>query len=148
MPDSEGVLRTVGSAGIVIRHAMPYEKRQVLAWIDANFGTGWASEADVAFSNKPVSCILATDQGVIVGFACYEATCRGYFGPAGVLPEKRGRGIGTALLFAAMHGIANKGYAYAIIGGAGPIDFYARTIGATPIPDSDPGIYVDRLKQK
>lgn len=35
----------------------------------------------------------------------------------------------------------SQGYGYAIIGGVGPADFYAETVGATPIEGSDPGIY-------
>ena len=38
--------------------------------------------------------------------------------------------------------------AYGVIGGAGPTDFYARTVGATVIPDSVPGIYADPLRRK
>ena len=34
------------------------------------------------------------------------------------------------------------GYAYGIIFAAGPVDFYAKTVGATVIPDSEPGIFV------
>jgi hypothetical protein len=37
------------------------------------------------------------------------------------------------------------GYAYAIIGGAGPVDFYQKTVGAIEIEGSVPGIYRDRL---
>jgi hypothetical protein len=33
------------------------------------------------------------------------------------------------------------GYGYAIIGGVGPADFYVKTVGATPIEGSEPGIY-------
>jgi hypothetical protein len=39
------------------------------------------------------------------------------------------------------------GYAYAIIGGAGPTEFYAKECGATIIPNSVPGIYTDRLRK-
>jgi hypothetical protein len=38
------------------------------------------------------------------------------------------------------------GYAYGIIGGAGPTEFYERTVGATIIPESVPGIYADPIK--
>jgi hypothetical protein len=38
------------------------------------------------------------------------------------------------------------GYVYGIIGRAGPIEFYQKTVGAIVIPDSDPGIYTDLLK--
>jgi hypothetical protein len=56
-------------------------------------------------------------------------------------------GIGKALLIAAMRGLADMGYAYAVIGAAGPVEFYTRTLGAIPIPGSSPGIYRDRLKK-
>ena len=38
------------------------------------------------------------------------------------------------------------GYVYGIIGGAGPIKFYQKTVGASVIDDSEPGIYTDLLK--
>jgi hypothetical protein len=34
-----------------------------------------------------------------------------------------------------------KGYGYAVIGAAGPTDFYRRTVGAVEIPDSAPGLW-------
>ena len=40
------------------------------------------------------------------------------------------------------------GYAYGIIGGVGPAEFYAKTVGATLIPDSTPGIYTDMLSDE
>jgi hypothetical protein len=42
----------------------------------------------------------------------------------------------------------NAGYAYGIIGGAGPVDFYTKSVGATVIPNSVPGIYADPIKGK
>jgi hypothetical protein len=40
------------------------------------------------------------------------------------------------------------GYVYAIIGAAGPVRFYQKSVGAIIIPDSEPGIYTDLLKAK
>ena len=109
------------------------------------------SEADVAICNHPSTCVIAVDeaQGKLVGFACYEATNKDFFGPTGVHPEYRGRGIGKALLVAAMEGLRDLGYAYAIIGGAGPTEFYARSVGAIPIPDSSPRLsrHAEALKK-
>jgi len=65
-----------------------------------------------------------------VGFACYEATCRNFFGPELVHPERRQRGIGRALLLSALHAMRAEGYAYAIIGWASSVDFYRRAVGA------------------
>jgi hypothetical protein len=57
----------------------------------------------------------------------------------------QGRGIGKALLLACLCGLRELGYVYAIIGRAGPIDFYEKAVGAMVIPDSDPGIYTNLL---
>jgi predicted N-acetyltransferase YhbS len=45
------------------------------------------------------------------------------FGPTGVLESARGKGIGTALLIAALRGLKEMGYAYGVIGGVGPVQF-------------------------
>lgn len=146
LPEVASLIKRLNDQGIVIRPAMAYEKHLVLEWVRSSFGQGWASECDVAFSNHPVSCLLATEQGRIVGFGCYHCTCKDFFGPTGVDETKRGLGIGKALFLACLHALAADGYAYAIIGAPGPVDFYAKVAGATVIEGSSPGIYRDGLK--
>ena len=131
--------------GYVVRRAAAYDKSVVLHWIGQSFSAQWASEADVAFSRQPISCFIALHQGRVVGFACYEASCRGYFGPGGVLEAHRGKGLGTVLLLESLRSMKEMGYAYAIIGGVGPKEFYAKAVGAIEIPDSTPGIYTAPL---
>jgi predicted N-acetyltransferase YhbS len=58
----------------------------------------------------------------------------------------RGRGIGAALLMASLHAMREQGYAYAVIGAAGPIDFYQKAVGGLVIPDSWPGLYRGLLR--
>jgi hypothetical protein len=41
--------------------------------------------------------------------------------------------------------MAAMGYAYAVIGCAGSVEFYRRVVAVIEIPDSSPGIYIDRL---
>jgi GNAT superfamily N-acetyltransferase len=132
---------------IVIRRARSYEKSLVIAWVRQKFSVEWADECDVAFGLQPISCFIATESGQIIGFACYHCTAKDYFGPTGVDESKRGHGIGRVLLLACLHALLADGYAYAIIGGVGPAEFYSRTVGATIIDGSVPGIYVDRLKK-
>lgn len=148
LPELTGIRQRMKKEQIVIRPGLAPEKHLVLAWIEEKFSSAWASEADVAFANFPVTCLVAIDQvgGKIAGFACYEATMRNYFGPLGVDPEYQGRGIGKALLLEALVGLKHLGYAYCIIGGAGPVDFYAKTAGAIPIEDSKPGVYKGLLR--
>ena len=137
----------LGDEGVVIRVALPHERPLVIKWVREIFGEGWASECDVAFSNHPPSCFIATESGGIVGFACYDSACKDFFGPAGVAEHARRRGIGKALLLASLYAMAAQGYAYAIIGGVGPAGFYAKVAGATEIEGSSPGIFRDPLKR-
>ncbi|MBI3780872.1 MAG: GNAT family N-acetyltransferase [candidate division NC10 bacterium] len=141
LPDQNTILKD----GYVVRRAAAYEKAVILQWIGQHFSTQWASEADVAFSRQPISCFLALAQERLVGFACYEATCLGYFGPGGVLEAHRGQGLGTRLLLECLRAMKEMGYTYAIIGRVGPKEFYAKTVGAIEIPDSTPGIYTAPL---
>lgn len=145
LPEVKALVGKLEEQRIVVRAAMPYEKHHVVEWVRRTFGEGWASECDVAFSNRPVSCYIAAEAGHVIGFACYDSTCRDFFGPTGVDESKRERGIGRALFLSCLHAMAAQGYAYAIIGGAGPVDFYAKTVGAITIEGSVPGIYRDRL---
>lgn len=131
--------------GVRLRCAMAYEKHQVVNWVRKHFSMGWASECDVAFTNRPISCHIATESGVILGFACYDSTSRGMFGPIGVVESARGQGIGRGLLLSGLYFMKTAGYAYAVIGGAGSLEFYQRVVNVIEIPDSSPGIYVDRL---
>lgn len=134
-------------AGVRIRRANSFELTVVQDFIRAHFTQSWADEAGVVFSRQPVPCFIATENRKVVGFAVVDSTRRGFFGPTGVAPEARGRGIGKALLIASLWGLWDTGYAYAIIGAAGPAEFYQKTVGAIPIPGSWPGIYVDLLER-
>jgi GNAT superfamily N-acetyltransferase len=132
---------------INIRRAQPFEITPVRSFIEENFSLAWADEISVGFANKPVSIVIATRDGRVIGFAGYECTRKAFFGPTGVIENERGHGIGTALLIASLWGLRELGYVYAIIGRAGPQDFYERAVDAVVIPDSEPGIYVDLLKK-
>lgn len=129
-----------------IRRALAPEKHFILQWISVHFSDYWVSECDVAISRQPVSCFIATDADKLVGFACYDTTRRGFFGPTGVAEAARGQGLGKALLLACLHDMWAQGYGYAVIGSVGPAEFYARTVGATVIEDSTPGVYAGLLR--
>jgi GNAT superfamily N-acetyltransferase len=135
--------------GVVVRRAMTYEKRPVVSFVRDHFTakyTGWPSECDVALSRVPTGCLIATRQERVVGFACYDSTFKGFFGPAGVLDSFRGQGIGAALLLAALFAMKADGYAYAIIGGVNQqAGFYERVAGASKIAGSERGGYPTML---
>ncbi len=139
-------LDRLNDEGVNLRRAQPFEITPVRDFIERNFSVAWADEISVGFANKPVSVVIATRASRVIGFAGYECTRKAFFGPTGVIESERGRGIGTALLIASLWGLRELGYVYAVIGGAGPTEFYERAVGAIVIPDSEPGIYVDLLK--
>lgn len=145
LPESGDLYKSVASAGVTLRRARAFEKHTVAAFARANFSEKWVSEVEVALTRQPVACFIATKDKEIIGFACYDTTQRGFFGPTGVSEPARGLGVGKALLFKALEGLRDIGYAYAIIGGVGPREFYAKACGAIEIPGSDPGTYTDLL---
>ena len=146
LEDDWGFIADQKARGIIIRKPIGPEKHSFLNWISTHFSGGWAAEADVAFSNKPRSCFIAADASVMAGFACYDATALGYFGPVGVAAAYRGVGIGKTLLKACLLDMKLKGYGYAIIGDVKEPEFYQKTVEAIPIPDSTPGIYENPIK--
>jgi predicted N-acetyltransferase YhbS len=147
LPPLDPLRQEAEQMGIHIRRANPWELSLVRSFIEKEFTIGWADETSVGFARQPISVFIATQQGAIIGFAAYECTRRAFLGPMGVAAAAQKKGIGTALLLAALHGLAELGYVYGIIGGAGPVEFYQRAVGATVIADSAPGIYIDLLKR-
>ena len=134
------------SKEFVVRRAQPFELSAITEFVKENFSVNWADEVSVGFTRQPVSVFIATIDRELIGFAAYECTRRGFFGPMGVSDKAKGKGAGKALLLAALAGLRDMGYVYGIIGAAGPVRFYQSTVGAIVIPDSEPGIYTDLLK--
>lgn len=145
LPESAVLYAAVAEKGVTLRRSRAFERHTVAKFVRANFSEKWVSEVEVALTRQPVTCFIATKDREIIGFACYETTLRGFFGPTGVSEAARGMGLGKALLFKSLEGLRDLGYAYAIIGGVGPKEFYAKACGAIEIPGSDPGTYTDLL---
>jgi GNAT superfamily N-acetyltransferase len=146
LPAASPAIEALAGQGIGVRRAMASERAAVVEWMRANGSAGWAGECEAAFARLPLACFVAVAEqrppaDRLLGVACYEATCRNFFGPEPVHPDWRGRGIGRALLLSALESMRAEGYAYAIIGWAASVDFYRRAVGAVPIEGSSTGIY-------
>ncbi|MGV3650074.1 MAG: GNAT family N-acetyltransferase [Devosia sp.] len=136
----------VNSVPATIRVALPPELHLIQHWVGAEFSQYWVSEVTIAMAHKPPRCLVAIIDGQLVGFACHDATARGFFGPTGVSPAHRGKGIGQALLFHALMAMKARGYAYAVIGAVGPGAFYENAVGAVPIASDGEDIYKGLLR--
>ena len=156
LPELAPPLAHLKTLGIAIRQADPDEKHTLARWVRKHFQDSWALGCEVALEQRPISCYIAIEQQPastadsnpydlpterLIGFACYDVASKGMFGPIGVHEAYRGRGVGTALLLACLYAMKTDRYAYAVIGWAGPVEFYAKAAGATLISDSEPGIF-------
>jgi len=148
LPDLHEQLRRTEGQDILIRRPNPWEKAVLIDWVSRRFSRTWALECETAFTTNPPSCFIAVQKDKLIGFACHDCTRKNFFGPTGVAENARGRGIGLTLLLACLYAMRDNGYAYAVIGGVGPVEYYARTVGATLIEGSSPGIYDFGLLRK
>jgi GNAT superfamily N-acetyltransferase len=155
LPPAAPRLDALAASGVTVRRALASERYVVVEFARKHASAGWASECEVAFARHPNGCFVAVERTpspapasgypmgpeTLIGFACIEATAPGFFGPTVVRDDRRGQGVGAALLLAALHALAAEGHAYAIIGWASDAAFYRKVAGATPIDGSEPGIY-------
>jgi GNAT superfamily N-acetyltransferase len=147
LPPFEEDKKVLEAKGYIFKRPIAPESSFVSLWASKHFSELWGNEVSVAFTKQPVSCFVALKDGEIAGFACYDTTTKGFFGPTGVHEKFRGEGLGKVLLLMALNALWEMGYAYAIIGGAGPTAFYEKTVRATAIAGSNPGIYKNLIKK-
>ncbi|MEC8042830.1 MAG: GNAT family N-acetyltransferase, partial [Pseudomonadota bacterium] len=107
--------------GLELRPARPYEGHALLGFVAEHFNEKWVSEVTLALAAQPAKVLVAVEGGRCLGFACYDVTARGFFGPTGVDPAARGRGLGKLLLLGALDALKQDGFAYSVIGQAGPV---------------------------
>lgn len=148
LPNPSEAYHRVEQAGVTLHRAMALDRGKILRFVRETFGEAWESECSVTLTAQPSTCMIAVHQKQVVGFACYDATAKAFFGPTGVLESFRGKGIGTALLYRTLEAMREAGYGYAIIGWVtDALEFYRKTCGAVPIPDSFPGVYRNTVNQ-
>lgn len=127
------------SPDIRIKRAFVGEKEAILKFVEENFQKNWVYETEHALMQDVSKCFIATEKGKILGFACFDASAKGFFGPVGVLPERQKENIGKALLIRTLNAMREYGYAYAIIGWVSDAEmFYRKTVGAEYIKGGTP----------
>lgn len=134
-----------GARGAIERNNFAIEERsgaddRTLAWIDDVFGGAWSGEAHRGTN------FLVKDAGAPIAFATFDprdmryAWLRGIaaqegvcvFGPVGVDPEQRGKGIGRSLLICALGAMRARGAKRALIAAVSGniVPFYAAACDA------------------
>ncbi|PGZ95567.1 GNAT family N-acetyltransferase, partial [Bacillus pseudomycoides] len=120
-----------------IRRATIQDYDPLMQFVSKEFSDRWAENIKKGFSFPQTPIFLAfNNDSEIIGFAAYDVVRdkKGLFGPMGVSLSSRIGGGGYSLLHHCLQDMKDIGYEYAIIGNAGPIEFYERTCNAVVIP--------------
>jgi predicted N-acetyltransferase YhbS len=114
------------------------DEKELVLWVEEHFGESWSKTLLQAFqsSEEFIPIIKAEEKGELIGFAAFDVykNKKGIYGPMGVLHATRHKGVGIGLLYNALQCMQEKGYMYAVLKEAGPIEFYEKKCGAKLIP--------------
>ena len=148
IPNSHSIEEKLLKEGVKIKKALAPDRRRIIDFSGIGAEEDYSDEVKAAFSNNPITCYIATKEKKIIGFACYEATAKNFFGPMAVLETERKKGIGKALLLKSLESMQELGYAYAIIGwpAKSAIDFYKKCAGAIMIDEKSSGVYTRMIE--
>lgn len=136
---------------IRIKRAFPGDKEEILKFVRENFQTSWVYEVEQTIMQSPSKCFVATEEGKLIGFACYDASAKGFFGPIGVLATTRKKNVGASLVIRTLEAMREYGYGYAIIGWVSDAEqFYRKTVKAEYIKGGEPenSIYSNLISMK
>ncbi|HAT1213863.1 GNAT family N-acetyltransferase [Corynebacterium striatum] len=124
-PAGHEVLTDQAGKPLTVRRAEPSERRAVVAWIEKEFGSGWASEAECGFNSHVPTvliCVYSRDtfedpSAHFAGFITYDTRRRGMITACAVHPKLRGKRISVSLVEKALTAMQEAGYKYAFFGG-------------------------------
>jgi N-acetylglutamate synthase-like GNAT family acetyltransferase len=121
----------------IIRKVNNNDFNKLANFVEHHFSYEWLQTIRDAFLlNEPSIYIALGNEGNIVGFAAFDVykNKKCYFGPMGISLSNRINGVGYSLLHHCLKDMKEIGYEYAVIGGAGPIEFYEKACNAVVIP--------------
>ncbi len=117
--------------GVTVRRAVPGDRDEITALCHAEGYHGWANETGLALDLARVPVFIAVSSGRIRAFATHSLCGPIHFGPMLTAAELRGLGIGSVLLKRCLQDWQHDGVERCEITWAGPLTFYARSVGAT-----------------
>lgn len=121
----------LAEAGFDIRRARPEDRESITALCLDQGHDGWAPETALALEKSPVPVFIALKEGEVRAFATHSVCGPVHFGPMLTHVELRGLGIGSVLLKACLRDWQAANVPQCEITWAGPLTFYARSVGAT-----------------
>jgi hypothetical protein len=121
----------------IVRRVNNKDINKLITFVEKDFSYEWSQTIATALMANNFNIYIAVNENEdIIGFAAYDVykNNKCYFGPMGVSLTNRIRGVGYSLLHHCLRDMKEIGYEYAIIGGAGPIEFYENACNAVVIP--------------
>jgi len=109
------------------------ESEELGRWVEERFSPFWRIEAEMGLKAEDGGVLVAKMGSRIAGFSVYGALRPDFFGPIGVDPELRGRGIGTVLLFETLKRMRGEGVRIATIPWTTHLFFYTQLPGVVGI---------------
>lgn len=127
---------TLPKSRITYRKAKQKDAPSLKTFVEKEFGNGWIDSIEIGLLQENIPIFIALDGQGIIGFACFDVVRRkkGLFGPMGISFSNRIQGIGYTLLHYCLGEMKEIGYGYAVIGEAGPLEFYEKACNAVVIP--------------
>jgi mycothiol synthase len=116
--------------GFTVRRAVPEDRDEIEALCHAEGYSGWALETGLALEMPRVPVFIAARAGKIRAFATHSVCGPIHFGPMLTAADLRGLGIGSVLLKLCLRDWQRDGIERCEITWAGPLTFYARSVGA------------------
>jgi N-acetylglutamate synthase-like GNAT family acetyltransferase len=121
----------------IVRRVNNKDINKLVTFVEKDFSYEWSQTIATALNANNFNIYIAVNENEdIIGFAAYDVykNNKCYFGPMGVSLTNRISGVGYSLLHHCLRDMKEIGYEYAIIGGAGPIEFYEKACNAVVIP--------------
>ena len=119
--------------GATVRKAEPGEKGRFTKWAAEVFSPFWGFEASEAFKFDPPKLWIGEEAEKTLGFSVYSALEPHWFGPIGVDPNSRKRGLGSVLLFNSLVSMKEEGQRMAVIPWTEHLFFYTQVPGVKRI---------------
>jgi len=115
---------------ISFRRARTDETDELREQLARDWKADWLTELAMAIAGSRSGAVLAMRHETCVGFCAYGLNRPNEVGPLGTAPALQRRGVGTVLIRRAMKELVAQGEPVAEIPWAGPLSFFARTLGA------------------
>jgi mycothiol synthase len=131
MYDSKNDIERLDKIGFFVRRAENGDWEAIKKFLESNWAC-WVDEVLSSFDNDPKTLWICVHEEKVVGFCGYDGNNRGlgWFGPMGVDPITRGKGIGAVVCLLCLKDLALLGHKEAIIPWVGPVRFYDKVCNA------------------